>query len=305
MKRKASSSSIFKKERNIIPLSMEMIVSILLLLLPTSVHGFSLIGNEPARTRTYGTKSTYSDPISSSHRGVTLRSAYRNRNMDHIFLDAPTSSPALSKDEQAVDEYLEFLDRRYRRLHEDRPSNEFANLPSSVWKWLHSEDGSSMDNHATSSTTTSNPATNTEDALYVLGVAGLASKKLLQKHHLTTSTTTASSVSDSKVVSDNAKATAIDVGYTNTSAAAALTTETLAQTLIRLLVNRKALIEYQRKQLKEMVALVFVRGPTHMIRSLWKFCDGTRFVKRTILMTITLSFLIFRTVSFIIANESA
>jgi hypothetical protein len=200
---------------------------------------------------------------------------------------------------------LPFVCLLYRRLHEDRPSNEFANLPSSVWKWLHNEDGSSINSQETATTTASNPATNTEDALYVLGVAGLASKKLLQKHHLTTSTTTVTSVGDSKVVSDNAKATAIDVGYTNTSAAAALTTETFAQALIRLLVNRKALIEYQRKQMKEMVTLVFLRGPTHMIRSLWKFCDGTRFVKRTILMTITLSFLIFRTVSFIIANESA
>ena len=155
---------------------------------------------------------------------------------------------------------------------------------------------------------TTDPATNTEDALYVLGVAGLASKKLLQKHHLMTSTTTASSTAStekSNVVSDNAKSSAIDVGYANTSASVAVSAETIVQTFIRLLVNRKALIEYQSKQLKEMVALVFLRGPTHMIRSLWKFCDGTRFVKRTILMTITLSFLIFRTVSFMIANETA
>ena len=152
---------------------------------------------------------------------------------------------------------------------------------------------------------TTDPATNTEDALYVLGVAGLASKKLLQKHHLMTSTTTASSTEKSNVVSDNAKSSAIDVGYANTSASVAVSAETIVQTFIRLLVNRKALIEYQSKQLKEMVALVFLRGPTHMIRSLWKFCDGTRFVKRTILMTITLSFLIFRTVSFVIANETA
>ena len=148
---------------------------------------------------------------------------------------------------------------------------------------------------------TTDPATNTEDALYVLGVAGLASKKLLQKHHLMTSTTT----EKSNVVSDNAKSSAIDVSYANTSASVAVSAETIVQTFIRLLVNRKALIEYQSKQLKEMVALVFLRGPTHMIRSLWKFCDGTRFVKRTILMTITLSFLIFRTVSFMIANETA
>lgn len=178
-----------------------------------------------------------------------------------------------------------------------------------MWKWLHQEDGTSTSmNHATSTTT--NPATNTEDALYVLGVAGLASKKLLQKHHLHTS------AAKSNTVSDNAEGTVIDVGHTITTnepgftqpsstASVAVTAESIAQTVIRLLLNRKALIEYQSKQLKEMVALVVLRGPTHMIRSLWKFCGGTRFVKRTILMTITLSFLIFRTVSFIIANETA
>ena len=143
-----------------------------------------------------------------------------------------------------------------------------------------------MNHHATS---TPNPAANTEDALYVLGVAGLASKKLLQKHHMLTSTTPAASsaAAESKVVSDKAKATAIDVGYSNKSASITVTTETFVQTLLSLLVNRKAVIEYQRKQLKEMVVLVFLRGPTHMIRSIWNFCDGTRFVKRTILMTIT------------------
>lgn len=177
-----------------------------------------------------------------------------------------------------------------------------------MWKWLHQEDGTSTSmNHATSTTT--NPAANTDDALYVLGVAGLASKKLLQKHHLYTSAV------KSNVVIDNSKETVIDVGYTTTTApgftqpsstaSVAVTAESIAQTFVRLLLNRKALIEYQSKQLKEMVALVVLRGPTHMIRSLWKFCDGTRFVKRTILMTITLSFLIFRTVSFLIANETA
>lgn len=171
-----------------------------------------------------------------------------------------------------------------------------------MWKWLHQEDGASLNYPTASTTATSTPATNTEDALYVLGVAGLASKKLLQKHNLMTATAAASGV-----VSANTKATAIDVGYTNASpaTAVAVTAETFVQTLVRLLVNRKALIEYQSKHLKEMVVLVCFRGPTQMIRSLWKFCDGTRFVKRTILMTITLSFLIFRTVSFMIANETA
>ena len=114
MKRKASTSfGIFKKENAFIQLSSEMIVAIMLLLLPTSVLAFT-IGNEPVRTRSVGTKSTYSDPHTSSRSTATLLSASRNRNLDHSLLGSPTSSPASSKDEQAVDEYLEFLDRRYR-----------------------------------------------------------------------------------------------------------------------------------------------------------------------------------------------
>jgi hypothetical protein len=159
---------------------------------------------------------------------------------------------------------------------------------------------------STTTATTTDPATNTEDALYVLGVAGLASKKLLQKHNLMASAATVSSAAAaSQLVSDHTKASAIDVGYTNTSDAVPVTTESLIPTLVRLIVNRKALIEYQRKHIKEMVALAFFRGPIQMIRTLWKFCDGTRFLKRTILLTITLSFLLFRTVSFIITNETA
>ena len=180
-----------------------------------------------------------------------------------------------------------------------------------MWKWLHqpSEDETTTSDNTVLNHPRTHPATgsNTEDVLYVLGVAGLASKKLLQKHHLVDA-----------VHRDSTKETVIDVDHTTTTtlelaptpstatvASVVVTAETMVQTFLRLLVNRQALIQYQSRQLKEMMGLVLLRGPTHMIRSLWKFCDGTRFVKRTILMTITLSFLLFRTVSFIIANETA
>ena len=81
------------------------------------------MGNEPARTRTFSTKSTNSDSSSSTHapfRATTFLWASRNNN-NHGLLDTPTLSPAAttasSKDEQAVDEYLEFLDRRYRYVN--------------------------------------------------------------------------------------------------------------------------------------------------------------------------------------------
>ena len=71
-----------------------------------------------------------------------------------------------------VDEYLEFLDKRYNRMHgNDGPQRK----PFSVLKWLNHED------HMEHSEETQS------NALYALGVAGLASERLLQKHgvHLT------------------------------------------------------------------------------------------------------------------------
>jgi hypothetical protein len=86
---------------------------------------------------------------------------------------------------------LEFLDRRYRRLHSDDKKEEKAQSKLQVssssrkgksfsaMEWL--TNGGS--NNANILSTTKEQE---EDALYVLGVAGLASEKLLQKHHLPT-----------------------------------------------------------------------------------------------------------------------
>lgn len=90
-----------------------------------------------------------------------------------------------SEEQENVDAYLEFLDRRYRRLHSDDEIEEKqqASLvskkgkPFSAMEWL----TSGGNTKANIETTTGEQQA---DALYVLGVAGLASQKLLQKHHL-------------------------------------------------------------------------------------------------------------------------
>lgn len=76
-----------------------------------------------------------------------------------------------SEDSDKVDEYLEFLDKRYHRLHDAEkaptPAPKFSAL-----KWLQGgEEGSQNDQQEQQ-----------DDALFVLGVAGLASQRLLQKH---------------------------------------------------------------------------------------------------------------------------
>eukprot|EP00555_Chaetoceros_dichaeta_P002042 CAMPEP_0198249160 /NCGR_PEP_ID=MMETSP1447-20131203/753_1 /TAXON_ID=420782 /ORGANISM="Chaetoceros dichaeta, Strain CCMP1751" /LENGTH=249 /DNA_ID=CAMNT_0043933719 /DNA_START=330 /DNA_END=1079 /DNA_ORIENTATION=+ len=75
-----------------------------------------------------------------------------------------------------VDEYLESIDRRYKRVHQsetkdDRSHRGFDN----AWAWLTTDESSLMEEEKRRSK---------EDALNVLGLAELASVRLLQKHHL-------------------------------------------------------------------------------------------------------------------------
>lgn len=86
----------------------------------------------------------------------------------------PTSPREEDDEQQSVDEYLEFLDRRYRRLHSSE--KEEGPKPFSALGWLKQTSPSRNEIIVSEQ--------QKEDALYVLGVAGLASQKLLQRHHL-------------------------------------------------------------------------------------------------------------------------
>lgn len=82
------------------------------------------------------------------------------------------------KKQENMDKYLEFLDRRYNRLHSDESHGVNKNKGgiSTAWNWL----------FETTLGTEPKPISLTQamhdDALYVLGVAELASERLLQKH---------------------------------------------------------------------------------------------------------------------------
>ena len=118
MKRKAPSSSIVGKHRpSIESLSIPMIVSILLILsFASMIHSFSLVGGN-VRFRTKCTNSDFSTGRLSASRTIdhTVSSSSSSSSLDEVPTVSPTSESI--KDEQAVDEYLEFLDRRYRYVH--------------------------------------------------------------------------------------------------------------------------------------------------------------------------------------------
>lgn len=75
-------------------------------------------------------------------------------------------------EQDGVDEYLEFLDRRYNRLRVDE--KESSPVRISAWGWL-------MDDNNKPNPIAEKSRKRQNDALYALGVAELASEKLLQK----------------------------------------------------------------------------------------------------------------------------
>jgi len=85
----------------------------------------------------------------------------------------PTSPGMKTNSQEVVDEYLEFLDRRYRRLHE---TDTKAEKNFSALEWLRQGSSNCKKRIA--------EELDRDNALYVLGVASLASEKLLQKHQL-------------------------------------------------------------------------------------------------------------------------
>ena len=86
------------------------------------------------------------------------------------FWKRDTESLQQEEKQNQVDEYLEWLDRRYNRIHSD----ESESSSKSAWDWLmNSPSNKNQEDQS-----------NHEDALHVLGLAELASDRLLQKHPL-------------------------------------------------------------------------------------------------------------------------
>jgi hypothetical protein len=116
------------------------------------------------------TRLQYSD---GNENTVTAQSSLSSTNKWWGNVFSSVDAEIEEENQEVVDEYLEFLDRRYRRLHNTEPEEEKPQ-PFSALNWL--IQGSPNRNDVVAS------KQQQEDALYALGVAGLASQKLLQKH---------------------------------------------------------------------------------------------------------------------------
>ena len=125
------------------------------------------IENRSPSQLNYITDRTSSDLVDPN--GSNSRSKHSQQWWNSIFGGGEQTS--------AADEYLEFLDKRYNSILKDdsaQEPREASRTGFPVLNWLYQTGGSDV----------SSQKHREEDALYVLGVAGLASKKLLQKHNL-------------------------------------------------------------------------------------------------------------------------
>lgn len=213
----------------------------------------------------------------------------------------PTTSITKVDEQENVDAYLEFLDRRYRRLHCDDKKEEKTKSklqqgssesktakPFSAMDWLIKGNGS---NDPDALTTTWEQQ---EDALYVLGVAGLASQKLLQKHHLPT---TMNQQSIDKVVELKEQIDdAIEVNEVSTSLKSELNTLVLNNILlpiVRVLYSvqsqKHLLLQIIQNGAKAVatkatngVVDIFSQGPKSVANTLFSIGGGKQNILRTV-----------------------
>lgn len=210
------------------------------------------------------------------------------------------SSPSAIEEQENVDAYLEFLDRRYRRLHSDdekeqkAPSKQGNSKPFSAIDWL--TNGGNI--NAKIETTTQEQQ---QDALYVLGVAGLASQKLLQKHHLQTTANT----SQAKLMSSDASPSLdkvvelkeqIDDAIEVNDETKAKTNEVLLNNVLLPVLRVMYLAQRQKQLIVKMVQQLLAsaaskvtggvvntlsQGPRSIVNAVLNICGGKRNILRT------------------------
>jgi hypothetical protein len=175
------------------------------------------------------------------------------------------SSLGSQNDQARVDEYLEFLDKRYRRLHDDSPKaakNQFSAL-----NWLRSG-STDVDTEETSDDQHDN-------ALFVLGVSELASERLLQNLHIN--------------LLQEKDADAKQQGAANAANFIDVTSPVLVQAgtsvLARIGAARAAFIAFQNHQLERALrisAKAFTVGPVKVASAIWNHGGGKQSIAFTL-----------------------
>jgi hypothetical protein len=216
---------------------------------------------------------------------------------------------------RAVDDYLEFLERRYHRLHDDdvkQDQQPATGTKFSALKWLKQGDdeGSPDANHQQQ-----------DDALFVLGVAGLASQQLLQKHHRhhcrsgvaapprLLSWPAAVATSSHLSAIENSATTHKEGGLTPAAIVLSVLLDRLKPLARGLAFRRKLLLRYQARQLNAVTAF-FARaltlGPSKAATTLWRMGGGKKNIAVTLTVMAAFTVFVIRPLAeFLLAAQNA
>jgi hypothetical protein len=232
---------------------------------------------------------------------ATSRSSPQSRYwLQTVFPPADVPAESVDSEQDIVDDYLVFLDRRYHRLHDDV---EAKGAKFSAWKWLMQGNEGSEDQVIVSQ------AEKEDDALYVLGVAGLASQRLLQKHQhhpVAPAQKSAATSVDRALPSFAVDADMTVLPSTRLSVVASIAVARATPVLQRVLKQRRALILFE--SVKAQAALKFlvrkvVVAPFKAMKSAVELGGGKQNISTTLTVAAALSFVLFRPVLQAVVSE--
>ena len=160
--------------------------ALLLLSIATSANAFtscsSTIHQQSNSALQYRYGNDDNQPIDMKQFNINS-SAMRRRRRSHLMSSSrrpsttpsppPTQKPTMEL-EQEMDEYIEYLDRRYTRMHPKRSSTKI------VYTYFNLQ-GKILSSLLPSPTTSSGSSNNRDDTIKILGLSGLASKRLRQR----------------------------------------------------------------------------------------------------------------------------
>jgi hypothetical protein len=208
-----------------------------------------------------------------------------------VFSTAPVPDDTVDSEQAVVDDYLEFLNRRYRRLHGEVKQKE---VNFSAWKWLMQDE---VEGSEDQSFTT--PEEKKENAFYALGVAGLASQRLLQKHQPATPTQTSAVT---RKVESKPQGFAVDAEMTvlpstRLSVVAAMAVAGVTPILEQLSRQRRALLRFQTLKLRAVLKFLVRKVPSASIKavkSVIRRGGGKQNIAMTLTVTAALTFVLLR-----------
>ena len=193
--------------------------------------------------------------------------------------------------QDVVDDYLEFLEKRYQRLHSDE--TESSGEPKfSAWKWLMQGSDDAEQSLQEQS------VADQENALYALGIAGLASQRLLQKHQL-------------PLPRNSLEQESVQVSSSSGEVVSVLeekSTLNVSRLFARIALQRRLLLHYQNRKLRAFAKLLIRTlrtGPGNVLKHALELGGGKKTIVLTATALATLIFVLARPLAQTIVREGA